>query len=88
MAQYLTRAETAEFLRAHGVRYTVGSLKVLACKGRGPAYRLIGHRAAYDVRDLERFVRAATKPYVVTPAQSLKNAARSTGRSSTVSAAP
>ena len=77
-AKYLSRAETVEFLRERGIRYTAESLKVLACKGRGPAYRLIGHRAAYDVRDLERFVRAATKPYVVTPAQSLKNARRST----------
>jgi hypothetical protein len=67
--KYLTRAEAAEYLRSLGAHYTPDTLKVYACRGRGPAYRRIGHRAMYSIRDLESFVKAATGSYVVTPAQ-------------------
>ena len=74
--KYLTRTEAAEYLRSLGAHYTPDTLKVYACLGKGPAYRRIGKRAMYTVRDLAEFVKAATQPYTVTPKQSKKTKRR------------
>jgi len=81
IGKYLTRAETVAYLRERGLPFTEGTLRTYASTGRGPAYKRIGYRSMYLVKDLERFVRVMTKPYVITPAQSVKGRKRRATRS-------
>jgi hypothetical protein len=46
--KFLSRKETAEFLRAQGLPIKAGTLECLATRGGGPPYHRFGRRAVYD----------------------------------------
>lgn len=53
MSEYLTRAESANYLTARGFKITKGTLQKYATTGGGPTYRIFGTRALSTPHELD-----------------------------------
>jgi Helix-turn-helix domain len=53
MAEYLTRPEAAEYLKARGLIVSKSTLQKWATIGGGPIYRRFGIRTVYRPADLD-----------------------------------
>ena len=62
MQEFLTRAESAEYLSERGLKISKNTLQKMATVGGGPVYRCFGNRTVYTPDDLDAWAEAKLRP--------------------------
>jgi len=62
MNQFLTRKNTADYIRNRGIRCSQSSLARAAMCGSGPNYTLIGNKAYYKPEWIDQWLESQCKP--------------------------
>jgi hypothetical protein len=60
--RYLSRAESAEYLKNRGLPTAKTTLQKYATTGGGPVYRRFGNRAVYTADDLNNWIEEKLSP--------------------------